>query len=343
MARALAGGFDAPAISPVLRATYTTSPQQTMQLLAAAFAPAVVQPAIMLHALAVAPFTPVQVVGPFTAAYPNPGWTATDLGSALVQAGFLPAIDAASLAESLRAATFDAGQALAALRALFPADVDTDEKAAALLRAAGYDLPAGAGEYTTTTEWWGDYFSPLVVDVAGGITIAGTSVDARRDPNTGTVTFDWTDIKTTRASGSITFVTRAGKQVFFGWIRPRPQDGPVSFTGEGRPAPVRWAGTYAVATKWGGSAGQWRPAGNLGVDPAGGVSIDSHTIAAPVWTGAAVSWAGEDNPFRAEIEFRDGCDDPYYFPEPVHGPCFVGRQQSGSAGWVDFRGVVVQG
>lgn len=60
------------------------------------------------------------------------------------------------------------------------------------------------GAYQTQTQWWGAYFSPLVIEKSGVVTIAGDTVDVRFDQDEMRLSFDWTDIKTTTAKAVFT-------------------------------------------------------------------------------------------------------------------------------------------
>jgi hypothetical protein len=91
---------------------------------------------------------------------------------------------------------------------------------------------AWRGTYITSTEYWGDTFSPLVIGDDGEVSVAETVVVPTYDAATSTLSFDWTAIKSTKAKATIHFTKdSAGKVTFSGSINPRPQDGPVGFTG----------------------------------------------------------------------------------------------------------------
>ena len=87
------------------------------------------------------------------------------------------------------------------------------------------------GDYTTTTQWWGTFFSPVIVYADGSVEIAGTMIESPRfDPASNTMSFDPVNIivngTATTARGSLTF-TASGAS---GTIYPRPQDGAVPWS-----------------------------------------------------------------------------------------------------------------
>jgi hypothetical protein len=88
------------------------------------------------------------------------------------------------------------------------------------------------GTYKTKTQWWSDFFDPLIFKSDGTLEIAGTAITSSYDPATSSLSFDWTRIKDTTAKATIRFSRDKGKKTFSGSIRPRKQDGPVSYSGE---------------------------------------------------------------------------------------------------------------
>ncbi len=96
----------------------------------------------------------------------------------------------------------------------------------------GMPLSFWAMYYNTETHWWGSYFSPLIVHNNDTLDIAGQRIDFDYNPQSNNLNFDWQDIKTTRAKGNITFSRSYEISSFSGSINPRPQDGPVEFTGQ---------------------------------------------------------------------------------------------------------------
>jgi hypothetical protein len=87
------------------------------------------------------------------------------------------------------------------------------------------------GEYQTETQWWGGFFSPLVISKDGSVTVAGDTVTLDFDQENRRLSFDWTDIKTTTAKAAFTIDDDLPAEGFVGAINPRRQDGPVNFRG----------------------------------------------------------------------------------------------------------------
>ena len=88
-----------------------------------------------------------------------------------------------------------------------------------------------AGAYSTETEYWGGFFSPLIIWGDGTVSVADTFLNTQWDSTTSTLTWDWQEIKDTKAKASIKFSESGNSATFSGSIHPRPQDGPVSFSG----------------------------------------------------------------------------------------------------------------
>lgn len=87
------------------------------------------------------------------------------------------------------------------------------------------------GEYQTETNFWGGFFSPLVISKDGSVTVAGDTVTLDLDQEEMRISFDWTDIKTTTAKATFVMDDDMPAESFAGAINPRRQDGPVSFRG----------------------------------------------------------------------------------------------------------------
>ena len=142
------------------------------------------------------------------------------------------------------------------------------------------------GYYTTDTGWWGGFFSPLIVRRDGTINVAGTVINPSYDAATSTLSFDWTAIRTTQAKATIRFSKdNTGKTRFSGSINPRPQDGPVDFSGvSAESAPPSGADGYSHDSAGGTSNPDWMAFvdGNL---PIGALSIpgthDTMTFGVP--------------------------------------------------------------
>jgi hypothetical protein len=89
-----------------------------------------------------------------------------------------------------------------------------------------------ANIYNTETQWWGAYYSPLVITADGKLFIAEHEIEFEFDVSENRLTFDWHDIKEYRAKGNIVFSKKVdGRMEFSGSINPRAQDGPVGYTG----------------------------------------------------------------------------------------------------------------
>ncbi|MEK6477068.1 hypothetical protein WJR50_06020 [Catalinimonas sp. 4WD22] len=104
-------------------------------------------------------------------------------------------------------------------------------------------LEGWEGEYFTQTNFWGAYFSPIVIEEDGSLLVAGTEVEYEFDEMTNTFSFDWTNIKTTEAKSSFSFEQHGENKILSGSINPRRQDGGVSLRGGITPYTV-WSGTY---------------------------------------------------------------------------------------------------
>lgn len=98
-----------------------------------------------------------------------------------------------------------------------------------------------------------------------------------------------------------------------------------------------WAGVYATGMKWGGTSGKWNGTGNLVITDTGTVYFGSDQIPNPVFTSNKITWnwAGHS---QANINLQMGCNNSYYYNPAITGKCFTGAYQSGTDGWVDFRG-----
>ncbi len=131
---------------------------------------------------------------------------------------------------------------------------------------AGKSLSAWLGTYTTDTKWWGPYFSPLVVQLDGTVTLCGEPMLYSYDAGKVTLTIPkqpWNAQNKDKSDGTfcgctVTFsATETPEGIrgsFTGVLQPRPQDGNVPFTGA---APVTTqykassADVKAIATAYG--------------------------------------------------------------------------------------------
>lgn len=110
-------------------------------------------------------------------------------------------------------------------------------------KGAGKPLSAWLGVYRTDTKWWGDYFSPLEVQLDGTVTLCGVPMRYWYDARTATLTIPkqpWNAPNKDKSNGvfcgcTITFSvsnTHDGAHgTFFGVLQPRPQDRDVPFNG----------------------------------------------------------------------------------------------------------------
>ncbi|KAK5454973.1 hypothetical protein LTS15_005693 [Exophiala xenobiotica] len=92
-----------------------------------------------------------------------------------------------------------------------------------------------AGVYRTDTQWYGDFFSPLIINQDGTISLGPSGKRCRIAPQydsaAGSVFIDWTSYKDTRFTTRFS-ITGSGSAISLsGGLNPRPQDGPVNFSG----------------------------------------------------------------------------------------------------------------
>ena len=92
-----------------------------------------------------------------------------------------------------------------------------------------------SGVYHTNTQWYGGFFSPLLINDDGTISFGETTIPANAltyNSTTATVSFDWVRYKDTsfKAFFSINGVG-SHNTTLSGTLWPRPQDGGVSFSG----------------------------------------------------------------------------------------------------------------
>ncbi|ACY14022.1 hypothetical protein [Haliangium ochraceum] len=85
--------------------------------------------------------------------------------------------------------------------------------------------------YETDTKFWGGFFSPLIVFPDGSVTVDGVAITTSYDDVSATLELTPFDIKGTTATGAVSFTDASGIKEFSGSLRPRPQDGPVPFSG----------------------------------------------------------------------------------------------------------------
>jgi RHS repeat-associated protein len=98
-----------------------------------------------------------------------------------------------------------------------------------------------------------------------------------------------------------------------------------------------WAGGYSTGMKWGGASGKWNGTGNLVITDTGTVYFGADLIPDPVFTTNKITWNWPGHS-QATLNLQTGCNNNYFYNPPVAGKCFTGAYQSGSDGWVDFRG-----
>lgn len=96
-----------------------------------------------------------------------------------------------------------------------------------------------SGAYQTTTQGSNGLFSPLIVNDDGSIDINGTLITPNYDPDTATLSFDWTAIGSSTVKAQFTFSNQNGTIGFSGTIYPNQQSNGLSFSGtEITPLPV---------------------------------------------------------------------------------------------------------
>ena len=180
----------------------------------------------------------------------NPGIAFPDLLAVLARAGY-PATEAThpALAQAPGAGVLDVARAVAATYpgiddgaltgALLTCGFSPEEVSAAVAAVLGQPLRTWMGAYRTDTQWWGSYFD-LSVNTDGTVTVGDRPIAFTYDRATGKLTWDWQPIRDTRARGEITFSRGPGGVTFQGSVNPRPQDGPVGYTGTQQREPLRW-------------------------------------------------------------------------------------------------------
>jgi hypothetical protein len=96
-----------------------------------------------------------------------------------------------------------------------------------------HPLTQYTGIYTTNTQWYGDYFSPMFVNDDGTISFgdASTTITPRYNSTTASISFDATHFKDTTFRANFSIIGVADKITLSGSLYPRPQDGPVHFEG----------------------------------------------------------------------------------------------------------------
>jgi hypothetical protein len=111
--------------------------------------------------------------------------------------------------------------------------------------------------------------------------------------------------------------------------------------GDTTATPHPWAGTYSIATKFGGVTGTWSDAGDLTLTSGTDIQLNAASIINPTWQADTLSWTMADgNAGNAKIAFKASSSDTYYWDSPVQGKLFEGAYQNPGEGWVDFRGIV---
>lgn len=101
-----------------------------------------------------------------------------------------------------------------------------------------------------------------------------------------------------------------------------------------------FAGVYDCAVKWGGASGTWNPSSQLHLTSMGFVVLDNQVMSNVVITGNGLQWPSAGNPCSGSVMFGLNSSDPYFWPNGQTRFNFTGSTQSGSAGAVDYRGVV---
>ncbi|MFZ5755445.1 MAG: hypothetical protein ACOY3X_00915 [Pseudomonadota bacterium] len=142
---------------------------------------------------------------------------------------------------------------------------------------AGKPLSAWIGTYQTELQEWGDYFSPLVVQLDGTVTVCDVPIRYSYDPGTCTLTFlpmqGWDPAGKNKTAGAIAAaeirfiavpVAGGNQATFEGYLKPTSQSPGWPFTG-----------TAPVMTQYKASAAEI-----MGIAAAYGVALDAATCAA---------------------------------------------------------------
>lgn len=182
-------------------------------------------PATLAKTLTLAGYQTTEIAPAVLAAFP--GTSALAIGQALLAAA--SGIVESTMRQALEACSYKPQEVTAALQALYqvvlpPVEPPTE----------------WAGSYVTETQWWGGYFSPLIIGTDGKLTVAGQAISYSYDPETSTLSWDWQDIKTTRAKASFSFAGSGPSRSITGTLNPRPQDGPVRFSGRLNNSAAAW-------------------------------------------------------------------------------------------------------
>jgi hypothetical protein len=114
-----------------------------------------------------------------------------------------------------------------------------------------------AGTYHGQTEWWGRYFSPLVITVDEKVFMKGVQLDCAFDAETNKLKIDSTKrVGVADPSGEISFFKKDGKPAFAGVLYPHIGDGPGGYwsvdRADGEKSLYDWEGTYIAETDYWG-------------------------------------------------------------------------------------------
>jgi hypothetical protein len=107
------------------------------------------------------------------------------------------------------------------------------------------------GVYQTGTDYWGEYFSPLIIKESGEVLIKGVSIDHSFNESSDKLIINRTPVGEAIPAGEITFSMEEGQPVFHGVLFPQIGDGPGSYWGS---IPVaKWKGEYQTGTDYWGA------------------------------------------------------------------------------------------
>nr|VFJ62029.1 MAG: hypothetical protein BECKFW1821A_GA0114235_11218 [Candidatus Kentron sp. FW] len=87
------------------------------------------------------------------------------------------------------------------------------------------------GQYEATTEHWSQFYSPLELRNDGTVWLKGQQIQVHWDPAKNVMSWDSQKVEGNVTSAKVTFSIENNSPSFSGVIRPRNQDGNVSFKG----------------------------------------------------------------------------------------------------------------
>ena len=203
------------------------------------------------------------------------------------------------------------------------------------------------GIYETSVHWGSSstwYRTDILRVFRNGMVLLGDTylknVVISEDGNT----FSWTR-EMNSSAGTITFQDNSNSQYFWGSSGKNGylfqgslqsgNAGPVDF--RGAQSISSWAGTYQLATKFGGVNGTWNEGGTLSINQVGQIKYNDVQITNYSFSGGQLAFmAGASG---GKVNFACGLDNPYYYNGNFDNLCFTGALESPGSGPVDFRGL----